>query len=97
MPGKKPDPRFPVDAEDVSLLINKTGTRGVVVSRVEPLSPGFDAGIERGHVIIEVNRHPVRSIEDYRALTATARTGDVFAFYLFKPESGRALHTVRVE
>jgi serine protease Do len=73
------------------------GTRGVVVSRVEPLSPAFDAGIERGHVIIEVNRQPVRSIEDYRRLTASARAGDVFAFYLFKPESGRALHTVRVD
>ena len=73
------------------------GTHGVVVSRVDPLSPAFDAGIERGHVVIEVNRQPVRSIADYRRLTASAKTGDVFTFYLFKPESGRALQTVRVE
>jgi len=73
------------------------GTTGVVVSRVEPLSPAFDAGIERGHVVIEVNRQPVHSIDDYRRLTSAARPGDVFTFYLFKPESGRALHTVRVE
>lgn len=73
------------------------GTRGVIVSRVDPLGPAYDGGIERGHVVIEVNRQAVHSIDDFRRLTASAKPGDVFTFYLFKPESGRALHTVRVE
>ena len=71
---------------------------GVVVSRVEPMSPGFDAEIERGHVVLEVNRQPVRSIEEFRRLTTAARPGDVLAFYLYIPEiQQRALRTVRLD
>lgn len=76
------------------------GLAGVIVSRVEPLSPGFDAEVERGHLLLEVNRQPVRSIEDYRRLTSGARSGDIFTFYLYKPEldgGQRALHTVKVD
>jgi S1-C subfamily serine protease len=32
----------------------------VIVSRVEPMSPAFDADIERGHVLLEINRQPVQ-------------------------------------
>jgi S1-C subfamily serine protease len=68
------------------------------VSRVDALSPAFDADIERGHVLLEINRQPVRSIEDYRRLTAHARPGEVLALYLFKPEiTRRELHTVKIE
>jgi serine protease Do len=71
---------------------------GVVVSRVEPMSPGFDAEIERGHVVLEVNRRPVRSIEEFRRLANAARPGDVLAFYLYVPEiQQRALRTVRLD
>ena len=64
--------------------------QGVVVSRVEPMSPAFDADIERGHVLLEINRQPVRSIDDYRRLTANARAGDILTLYVYKPESDRA-------
>ena len=74
------------------------GMQGVVISRVEPMSPAFDAEIERGHVLLEINRRPVRSVDDYRRLTANAKTGDILAFYVYKPESDtRALHTVKIE
>jgi serine protease Do len=74
------------------------GIEGVVVSRVEPMSPAYDAEIQAGHILLEVNRQPVRSYEDYRRLTGTLRTGDVFTLYLYKPgPPRRELHTVRVE
>jgi serine protease Do len=74
------------------------GMEGVVVSRVEPLSPAFDADIERGHVILEINRQPVHSIDDYRRLTASARPGDILTLYVYKPEiEQRALQTVKIE
>jgi serine protease Do len=74
------------------------GMEGVVISRVEPMSPAFDADIERGHVLLEINRHPVRSVDDYRRLTASAKAGDILALYVYKPESdSRALHTVKIE
>ena len=71
--------------------------QGVVVWRVEPMSPAFDAEIERGAVVLEINRRAVTSPADYRRLTASARTGDVLAFYLYVPDAGRTLRAVRID
>ena len=38
---------------------------GVVVTRVEPESAAADAGIQTGDVIQEVNRKPVKNVEDF--------------------------------
>ncbi|HYB19426.1 MAG TPA: DegQ family serine endoprotease [Thermodesulfobacteriota bacterium] len=38
---------------------------GVVVARVEPGSPAADAGIQRGDVIQEVNRKPIKNAKDF--------------------------------
>jgi serine protease Do len=74
------------------------GLQGVVISRVEPMSPAFDADVERGHVLLEINRHAVRSVDDFRRLTADGKAGDILALYVYKPESdSRALHTVKIE
>jgi serine protease Do len=72
--------------------------RGVIVSRVEPMSPAFDAEIERGHVLLEVNRAPVTSVDEYARLTRSMRPGDVLTVYLYMPErEQRILRTVRVD
>jgi serine protease Do len=74
------------------------GTRGVVVSRVEPLSAAFDADIRRGHVLLEIDRQSVSSLDDYRRLTDGARPGDVLTMYVYKPEIGqRALETLAID
>jgi serine protease Do len=71
---------------------------GVLVARVDPMGPAIDADIERGNVLLEINRRPIRSVDDFRRLTANARPGDVLALYLFKPEiPRRELRTVRVD
>ena len=64
-----------IDPEFAQRFNLPKGLEGVIVSRVDPMSPAFDADIERGHVLLEINRQPVRSIEDYRRLTARARSG----------------------
>jgi serine protease Do len=74
------------------------GVDGVIVSRVEPMGPAFDAEIETGHVLLEINRQPVRSYDDYRRLTGHVRPGDVLTLYIYK--SGpprRELHTLKVD
>ncbi len=38
---------------------------GVVVTRVEPGSPAADAGIQTGDLVQEVNRKPVKNVEDF--------------------------------
>ncbi|HEY3381457.1 MAG TPA: Do family serine endopeptidase [Vicinamibacterales bacterium] len=74
-----------------------SGVRGAIVSKVEPLSPAYDAEIERGDVILEVNRQPVSSAADYRRLTAAAKPGQVLALFVLMPGGQHALRTVRVE
>jgi serine protease Do len=72
--------------------------RGVLVSRVEPMSPAFDADLERGYVVLEINRRPVPTVADYRRLTASARPGDVLTFFVYVPAlEQRALRTVRLD
>jgi len=74
------------------------GMQGVIVSRVEPMSPAFDADLERNHVLLEINRQSVRSIDEYRRITGRAVAGDILTLYVYKPElNARALQTVKVD
>ena len=106
------EPRAPAGAEagnaiglGVRDLDRESGRRlglprdveGALVAYVEPLSPAYDADLQRGHVILEINRQKVRSAADYERLAATARAGQVLAFLVQMSGGGRALHTVRVE
>jgi serine protease Do len=48
------------------------GTRGVVITRVDPNSAVAETGLERGDVIQEVNRKPVNNVEQFRAAVRAA-------------------------
>jgi serine protease Do len=72
--------------------------QGVVISRVDPTGPGFQALLRRGFVIMEINRRPVLSVADYERQIAAARPGDVLALYVYDPTiAQRSLVTVTVE
>ena len=43
---------------------------GVVVSAVDPGSVADEAGIRRGDVILEVDRKPIRSIDEYKKVSS---------------------------
>jgi serine protease Do len=86
-----------LDGELMKHLDLPSDTRGVVVSRVDPAGPAFDADIQRGHVLLEINRRPVPSVEEYRRLMADVHSGDVLTLYVYRPETGRALLTVKVD
>jgi serine protease Do len=73
-------------------------TRGVLIMRVEPLSPSFDADVQRGSVLLEINRQPVRTVDEYRRIAQAASPGDILTLYLYAPDiAQRQLKTVRVE
>lgn len=72
--------------------------QGVIVSRVDPTGAAFSAAIRRGFIILEINRHPVRSVADYMKIVSAARPGEILAIYYFDPTlAQRALATVTVE
>jgi serine protease Do len=62
--GISVEPLTPEIAQELQL---KPGTTGVVVDSVDPAGPAVEANIQRGDVIQEVNRQPVKSAEDLRA------------------------------
>jgi S1-C subfamily serine protease len=71
---------------------------GLLVQRVEPMSPAQDAGIDRGHVILEINRQPVHSVAMMRRILEGVRTGDALAVFLYVPEiDQRNIRTVRMD
>jgi serine protease Do len=87
-----------LDADAVRRFGIPDGVSGVVVSGVEPMSPADEALLERGVVILEINRMAVTSVRDFQRIVGAARPGDILAFYLFVPAGGqRALRTVRID
>jgi serine protease Do len=46
------------------------GTKGVVVTQVDPSSAAASVGLDRGMVIQEVNRKPVSNVEEYKRALA---------------------------
>ncbi|MGE3277224.1 MAG: trypsin-like peptidase domain-containing protein [Vicinamibacterales bacterium] len=73
-------------------------TGGLLVQRVEPYSAAYDAGIERGHLILEVNRQPVDSVAGFRRIVEGVRPGGVLSLYVYLPElDQRNIRTLRLE
>jgi serine protease Do len=71
--------------------------QGVFVSRVDPTGAARQA-IRRGFVILEVNRKPTPTVDDYHRIVEAARPGDVLAIYYYDPTvAQRSLVTVVVD
>ncbi len=45
----------------------RAGTQGVVINSIDPTGPAVAAGLARGDVIQEVNRQPIKTVDDLRA------------------------------
>ena len=87
-----------VDGNNAHKYDFPSGLTGLWVQSVEPLSVAYDGGIDRGSLILEINRQPVNSIAGFRRIINAAEPGDVLAFYLYEPElEQRAIRTVRME
>ncbi|HSB17905.1 MAG TPA: PDZ domain-containing protein [Bryobacteraceae bacterium] len=48
------------------------GTKGVVVTQIDPSSSSAEAGLRRGDVIQEVNRKPVANVAEFEAAVRQA-------------------------
>jgi serine protease Do len=87
-----------LDRNFVGRLVIPESVQGVLISRVDPTGPGFQALLRRGFVIMEINRRLVRSVADYERQVSAARPGDVLTLYVYDPTiAQRSLVTVTVE
>jgi serine protease Do len=87
-----------LDAAAFNRLDLPRQTRGVLITRVEPLSASFDADVQRNTVLLEINRKAVGSVAEFRRLAGASRPGDIVALYVYVPDlDQRKLLTVHVE
>ncbi|PYQ70963.1 MAG: peptidase [Acidobacteria bacterium] len=87
-----------LDRQTADRLELPKATKGVLITRVEPMSSSFDGGIERGTVLLEINRQAIESVADYRRAARAARPGDILTLYIYSPDlEQRQLKTIRVE
>jgi serine protease Do len=87
-----------IDRQTAERLELPRQIHGVLITRVEPMSASFDGGIERGTVLLEINRQAVESVAEYRRLARAARPGDILTFYIYDRDlEQRQLKTIRVE
>jgi serine protease Do len=87
-----------LDRQSLERLDLPRQTRGVLITRVEAMSSSADNGIERGTVILEINRQPVESTADYRRIARAARPGDILTLWVYPPDLlQRQLKTIRVD
>jgi Do/DeqQ family serine protease len=70
----------PLTADIAQQLNLPAGTRGVVVTNVDPGSKAAEAGLQRGDVIQEVNRKPVNSVADFRAAVREAGNAPILLY-----------------
>ena len=61
---------------DLARQLGAKTDKGVVVAGVQPGSPAENASVQRGDVILEVDRQPVKGIEDMKEKLEKAHSKD---------------------
>jgi serine protease Do len=72
----------PQQAKEFDLQANE----GVIITNVVPGSVAEDAGLQRGDVVMEVNRTPVRTPQELRNFTAKLKSGSDVVFLVKRME-----------
>ncbi len=70
------------------------GERGVLVTQVEPASFADDVGFGRGDLIVDVNREPVTTLDDYRRAVAKLKPGQNVVFKVLRRGDSDRMLTV---
>ena len=75
---------------DLARQLDITPGKGVVVTDVKPGSFAEDIGLQRGNVILEVNRKPVSNEADFRKLTSELKSGQDVVFLVRQGRGSQA-------
>ncbi len=63
------------NSPELAQRLGLAASQGVVIIGVDPGSPAYWAGLEPGDVILEVNRQPVNSVEEWNKLISQIKQG----------------------
>jgi serine protease Do len=74
---------------DLADRLSITAGKGVVVQDVKQGSFAEDVGLNRGDVVLEVNKQPVNSPDDFSKIEASLKSGQD-AVFLVRPRGSRA-------
>jgi serine protease Do len=72
-----------LDASTIRRLGIPEAMVGVLITDVDPAGPARLARIRPGQVLLEINRHRVTSVADFRALVASLRPSDSVALFAY--------------
>jgi serine protease Do len=62
---------------------------GLIVTSVPENSFGEDIEMEKGDIILAINRHPVSSVDDLKKITGSLKSGDAVAVLVVRPAAER--------
>jgi serine protease Do len=84
-----------LDAASVRRLSIPDSIVGVVIMDVDPAGPARLARLRPGQVLLEINRHRITSVADYRAMVASLRPGETVALFVYDQSTDqRALYAI---
>lgn len=69
---------------------------GVLVKNVTPGNAAFEAGLEKGDLIVEVNKRPVGDVARFEKLVHSCKAGDVLLLYVYR-DSNYQLFTLQIQ
>ncbi len=65
----------------------ESNVKGIVVLGVKPGQAADEAGLQKGDVILEINKKPVESAGQFEKLITDSKTGDVLLLYILRGSS----------
>ncbi len=71
---------------EMAASLGLNGAEGLVITAIRPGSAAEDAGLQRGDVVAEVNRHPVRNLADYNREISKVEKGKSLLFLVRRGE-----------
>jgi len=74
---------------EIADRLNVTSGKGVVVQDVKPGSFADDIGLTRGDIILEINKQPVNSEDDFDHIQSRVKSGQDVVFLVRQRGAGR--------
>jgi serine protease Do len=65
----------------------RNGVSGVVIANVSHISPAADAGLSAGEIILEINKHPIKSLVEYQKLISQFKRDAAVMLLVSRPKN----------